>query len=164
MSGVNVIVISDTHGDIYGVQNVLDKHKTVVSHVIHLGDHSKDMARYMLEGNYDYTYHIVNGNTDLYSDIYEDRLIEINSKKIFITHGHMYNVKLDLQRLTYKAMEMGADACFFGHTHSQVLFKEEGIFFLNPGSPTHPRTANDKGYALVRISDEGNIVGKFIKS
>lgn len=76
--------------------------------------------------------HYVRGNCDLEGP--KHLLFQINSKKIWITHGDLENVKHTLDRLVYKAQELECDICLFGHTHQSACFIEEGILFLNPGS------------------------------
>jgi putative phosphoesterase len=67
-----------------------------------------------------------------------------------------------LDKLIYKAIELQVDACLFGHTHIPALFTHGGIIFLNPGSTVYPHTGTERGYGLLRISDEGEITGKLI--
>lgn len=44
----------------------------------------------------------------------------------------------------------------FGHTHIQCNEKKEGVRFINPGSPTHPR--DDEGPSCVVLTiDQGQI-------
>ena len=74
----------------------------------------------------------VKGNCDFAGD--NEKLIEINGKKIFITHGNIYNVKYNYMNLYYKALELKADIVLFGHTHKQIVFSENNILFLNPGA------------------------------
>jgi len=159
----NILVISDTHGNTGAIKNLLDNYQGMVAAVVHLGDYSRDMSRFTrgAEGGED-IYHIVSGNTDPLVEAYDERVIEVAGKKIFITHGHRYDVKTSLQRLIYKAQELQVDACLFGHTHDATTFTEQGIVFLNPGSPTYPAPEQDRGYGLLRITEEGTITGKLL--
>ena len=74
----------------------------------------------------------VKGNCDFSGD--KEKLVEINGKKIFITHGNLYNVKINYMNLYYKALELKADIVLFGHTHKQIVFSEDNILFINPGA------------------------------
>ena len=123
-------------------------------------NHCKNIA---IEANkYDYIFHAgdygaslntlkalkaiyVRGNCDI--EGLAERVLEIDGIKIFITHGNLYNVKMDYLRLIYKAMSVDAKICIFGHTHSQELFFENGICFINPGA------YKDNKYAEI-IDDE----------
>jgi len=155
MNDVNILVMSDTHGNRNAVKQLLDAYQKSIFAVIHLGDHSSDIIK-----NSNVAFHVTSGNTDPFVLSYAERVIDIAGKKIFITHGHKYDVKDGLDRLVYKAIELGVDACLFGHSHQPIVFKQDGILFLNPGSTTKPAMGSDKSYALMRISSEGKIKAK----
>lgn len=59
-------------------------------------------------------------------------LIIWNNKKIFITHGHIYNKDNPLP------LEKG-DILLYGHFHIPMIIEENNNFFLNPGSITLPK-------------------------
>lgn len=155
MNDTNILVMSDTHGDHSAVSQLLNTYLSAVTAVIHLGDHTNDIGPYAK--NADIDFHIVSGNTDPTVSAYIERVIEIAGKKIFITHGHMYDVKDGYERLIDKASKLGVDICLFGHSHKHVTFSHNGIVFLNPGSTTKPAVYHEKSYALLSISAEGEI-------
>ena len=161
MEGTNILVLSDTHGYIKAVTDLIDNYKNLVTHVIHLGDNSNDMIRFK-HTNPHLNFYDASGVNDPSSAQGIEQVIEIAGKKIFITHGHNYGVKTGLENIIYKAREIKVDACFFGHTHVQTSFTESGITFLNPGSPMFPAPDNPRGYALVRIAD-GEISVKLLE-
>lgn len=166
MSGANILVMSDTHGNAGVIKQLLENYQGMVAAVVHLGDYARDMARYARSDKDGNMYHIVSGNTDPLVTAYDERVIEVADKKIFITHGHRYIVKSGFDNLIYRALELEVDACLFGHTHAQVLFQHAGkdgdIIFMNPGSPTYPPPDAERGYGLLRITDEGIITGKLL--
>ena len=153
---MNYLIVSDTHGNTRILEQLLENYKSITNTVIHLGDHARDMSRFK---DNETVLYIVNGNTDPMIAEYDERVIELDGKRIFITHGHRYGVKSSYTDLIYKAEELDVQACLFGHSHVPVIFKEKGIFFMNPGSPTHPRPGDLPGYALMRIEDDGQING-----
>ena len=53
---------------------------------------------------------------------------------MFITHGHKYNVKMRLDSIYYKTLELDCNYLLFGHTHYPVCQNLNGIYVLNPGS------------------------------
>lgn len=162
MSDTTILAISDTHGSDKTIANLLRKYKNMVSDAIHLGDHARDMTRFADKYSGDIIFHVTNGNTDPQVPAYKERVIEISGKRIFITHGHLYDVKANTNRLVYKANELGVDACLFGHSHAPTLFTQDDIVFLNPGSPAHPREGTKKGYGLITISEDGTISGQLL--
>ena len=167
MEDQNILVISDTHGNSRLISTLLTNYLKVVTTVVHLGDHARDMVRFVRDKHVDddlnkIEFHVVNGNTDPLIDIYEERVIEVAGKSIFITHGHNYDVKSNLDRLIERAQELHVDACLFGHTHIPTLFTQNGILFLNPGSATYPHPDTEKGYGLLRISEGPDGTGPVI--
>ena len=160
MSDTTVLIMSDTHGNSMAIEQLLNDYKGRIATVVHLGDHVDDMLNFIHEDTI--TYHIVSGNTDSFLDIFDERVIELIGKRIFITHGHMYDVKEKLDNLIFKTLEMKVDACLFGHTHVPVLFSKNDTIFLNPGSLAYSSTNTERGYALLRISQEGVVTGNLL--
>jgi hypothetical protein len=110
----------------------------------------------------------VAGNCD-YSNVEPERILAFTPcadsdkgvvKKILLTHGHTFGVRISLDRLAYYAKEKGVDACFYGHTHIPIAIEHGGIFMLNPGSPSSPRGDSKASYAIVEVSPEGEITGR----
>jgi len=73
------------------------------------------------------------GNTDFKNEPL-NLSINVNGKKTVLTHGHKENVKNDLLKLYYLAVQYNAAQVFFGHTHSFLNIYYKDILFLNPGS------------------------------
>ena len=142
-------VISDTHGYIDGC---LEKLKQIdnLNIVIHLGDYVRDALKIENELGKKVIY--VKGNCDFSeNNVEEDKLIEIEGKKIFITHGHLYSVKSDINRIFYRGKELDADMILFGHSHASMIIESENILILNPGSPTIPRGGSKKSIGIIEI-------------
>jgi putative phosphoesterase len=47
----------------------------------------------------------------------------------------------------------GCAAVVYGHTHVPQLKRHEGVWIVNPGSPTERRSAPSHSMALLRVSD-----------
>ena len=55
--------------------------------------------------------------------------------KLYMTHGHLQNVKMGIGWLLRDAKKAGAQAALYGHTHVEYCHQEEdGLWVLNPGS------------------------------
>ena len=78
----------------------------------------------------------VRGNCDAYSrsDAEENLLFNADGVRIFMTHGHRYNVKLGYESLANAAHFSGAQLALFGHTHEALETYDDGLYILNPGS------------------------------
>ncbi|NLW22642.1 MAG: metallophosphoesterase [Tissierellia bacterium] len=134
---MRIFVVSDTHGRTKEFIDRVDRMEKA-DLIIHLGDYVEDGLK--IEKKTGIKTIIVRGNCDFLSPGYsEEEILNIEGKKIFITHGHKYNVKYRIDNLIYKGLEMEADMVLFGHTHVPVLHKESDIIIMNPGSPSVPR-------------------------
>lgn len=122
------LITSDVHGDAGRLLKVIDTHKGIHHH-LNAGDMCLNPAIYE-------TYQVitVKGNNDFGIDLPWFRLIDLEGKKILLTHGHMEHVKLGLERLKVKAKAMAAEIVIFGHTHQRYLMHEDNILFINPGA------------------------------
>jgi len=156
---MKIVVISDTHGY---VENCIKAINSIngIDLVIHLGDYTKDAEA--IKKALKITTINVKGNCDIYDlETPDDNIIEIEGKKIFLTHGDLYRVKQGLNSIYYKAKELNADVALFGHSHISTLIEYDGILFLNPGSPTLPRAGASKSIGLLYI-DQNNLKGEII--
>lgn len=151
---MRILVVSDTHGDVYNFLRVIRKH-TDAEVVIHCGDGADDLfdVKRMFT---DRMFISVRGNCDFCCDSPNVETITLEGKKLFITHGHIYNVKYDLLNLTLAGKEAGADLVLFGHTHIPTSVYEDGMYLLNPGS----LRGYDGSYALVDVSEKGILINK----
>jgi len=99
----------------------------------------------------------VYGNMD--QNEVEKRLPKINSVKVYkwkIGVIHNPGIFWGTKRMKTIAKRNNFDALIFGHTHRPSLKREEGILFVNPGSPTNPlpRFLTKPTVALLRITKE----------
>ncbi len=141
---------SDSHG--YAGQMLRAVEEEQPDAVIFLGDGEAEFEL-LRERFPEKTILGVRGNCDWGSPLPLLLRTEIAGKRIFATHGHQYNVKLDREylRLSYAAAEAGAELVLFGHTHRPFRDSRMGLELLNPGSiGTGPRLS----YGLVRIDGD----------
>lgn len=155
---MRIFVVSDTHGridDFLKAVRYLEK----PDFFIHLGDHVEDGIKIEKEMNVEAI--IVKGNCDYTREFPEEKVLNINGKKILITHGHKQNVKFDTSRLLYAAKEKDVDLVLFGHTHISLFTEKDGIMFMNPGSPSIPRLPYEKTFGILDV--EKKISGKIVE-
>ncbi|MBM7644744.1 putative phosphoesterase [Scopulibacillus daqui] len=147
---MKVLIASDSHGLTHELTNLVERYRDDVQLFIHCGDSelpgsSEEMT----------SFHAVKGNCDSPSSGYPDDLIKtVGGFKLFVTHGHLYNIKMSPVNLLYKAEETGADIVCFGHTHHAVTFQEGKKIFINPGSLRLPRGMNEKTYVICEINND----------
>ena len=141
---MKILVVSDTHHMISNAVNLINKLKP--DYVFHLGDVCDDCRQ--LEELFPSVIIVsVKGNNDYFDKTYPDeRFFELGGKKIFMCHGHKYNVKMSMLPITYKAKELGADIVLYGHTHRAFLDNTDEMIILNPGSVG--------SYAIIDITED----------
>lgn len=149
---MRIVVLSDTHQSRSVIEKVIAKHPEADG-FIHLGDGVKEFLA--VQKLYpDHHYRQVTGNCDFSPALPGEDYWFADGKKIFFTHGHLYAVKAGLDKLKHKAKEAGADIVLFGHTHTAHNEYDGGIYYLNPGSLTHPR-GGEATYAVLDIGAHG---------
>ncbi|MGM7702221.1 metallophosphoesterase family protein [Pseudalkalibacillus sp. Hm43] len=156
---MNVLVVSDSHGLSKELKEIQELHKNQVDVMIHCGDSE-------LESDHEHLrhFHNVQGNMDLgHDDFPNEILVEEQGFRLFVTHGHLYNVKMSYMNLAYKAEEYDADLAFFGHSHVAESFEKNGTVFVNPGSIRLPRGRREKTYAICECKDRSHIKVRFFE-
>ena len=144
---MRIIVFSDSHRDIERCLDVINR-IVGIDMIIHAGDHAAD-AEKISHLFPDIPVHFVSGNCD-FSDAPKELVFTVPGKKIFLTHGHLYNVKNDLgfSSLLKHTQTLGCDCAVFGHTHEGFCDVKNGITLLNPGSIRYGRT-----FGVIEITD-----------
>lgn len=142
-----VAVVSDTHGVVEYMEKVRQQIKNA-DVLLHLGDNISDLE--YLKVGFSGIIYGVKGNCDFGKGMPDDLLIELEGKKIFMTHGDKYRVKSNIQTLYYSALEKNADVALYGHTHIPFYIEVEGVSILNPGSPSLPRI-KERTIAFIEI-------------
>ncbi|OCA92369.1 metallophosphoesterase family protein [Pseudobacillus wudalianchiensis] len=153
---MKVLVVSDSHGWSEILTELKQRYEGEVDVLIHCGDSELSADNPAIEG-----YVAVRGNCDTEEEFPYDIVEGVKGKRIFITHGHRYNVKMSLMKLTYKAQENGSDFVFFGHSHLLGAEKINDAIFLNPGSIAMPRGRREKTYALVEADEQQAVIRFF---
>ena len=124
------VILSDSHGK----KSAVDKIAHLFAendYIVHLGDGSIDMRQtvsaypektYVLRGNCDFSYGA------------EECVIEAEGVSVLCCHGHRYGVKGSLDRLAYRAKELGCEVALYGHTHRARIDELGGVLLVNPGA------------------------------
>ena len=153
---MRILVLSDIHGDFQMMKRALDSQPTAEA-VIFCGDGAAQFE-YLRETLTDKTVIGVRGNCDWSSDLPPVEVVELGGKRIFITHGHLYNVKFTMNQVFYAAREEKADILLFGHTHQALTDYLDGMYMMNPGS-CHGYGAT---YGYIDITDKGDVVTNIV--
>ena len=148
---LRIVVASDSHGNVANLCKIMDKHADAQAFFF-LGDGEQDINE-VLERYPERIIYRVCGNCDFYSGADSTGLVTLGGKRIFYTHGHIYNVKYRTDELLYAAHGWEADVVLYGHTHNPLAEYTEGLYVVNPGSCSGrsvPAT-----YAVIDITQAG---------
>lgn len=143
-------IMSDSHGDHIAIEEAV-KLAGKVGLWLHAGDCRED-ARYLqliaqtkVVG--------VNGNCDWYgADAEDEALIEAEGHRIFLTHGHLYDVRQGTGLLAKTASANHADIAVYGHTHVADIVPG-ALYILNPGSVSRPRDEARPSFILMDLME-----------
>lgn len=79
------------------------------------------------------------------------KVIAIGKFTVGLIHG---KYKLDVQQEMIRKEFDKVDLIVYGHSHHPYWGATEGIYFLNPGSPTDKRYAPYNSVAILEVEDE----------
>ena len=96
----------------------------------------------------------VRGNCDFSGENPETRVVTAGNVRIFMAHGHDLGVRGTREVLVRLARENGCRIALYGHTHKGDTHYEEGIYVMNPGSPSQPRDGR-ASYGIIDLTDAG---------
>jgi putative phosphoesterase len=175
---MKIFFMSDIHGSLYYLEMALQRYKEEKANFIAiLGDALYHGPRNPLPKEYNpqpvasllnkYKDKIIaiRGNCDSevdqmlieYPMMADYSIILYNDRRLFLTHGHIYN-ESNLPNLSEN------DVLIMGHTHIPVAKKYNNIYILNPGSITLPKENNPNSYAILednlfQVKDlQGNVL------
>jgi putative phosphoesterase len=79
------------------------------------------------------------------------KIIPLAQYRAGLIHG---KYKIDVQREMIRKEFDDVDLIVYGHSHTPFWGKVNGVYFLNPGSPTDKRHAPYNSVALLEVGDE----------
>lgn len=155
---MKLLIISDTHGNITTLKNILNKKK--YDYVIHAGDYCIDYLEIKK-----YTNYVVAGNNDIEGE--REIFFEIDGIKFVLLHGEQFDSLFSPERRYIKMVEFyknkDIDVIVSGHTHIECIELIQGILCVNPGSLHLPRNFNHKKTYIEMYIENNKIVNCEIK-
>lgn len=146
---MQIVVMSDSHGDFFAVQELVKRYKDD-SVFIHLGDGLNELSE-IIDLYPDVKVFSVSGNCDFVSGKALFSTLQCEEVRIFYTHGHVYGVKYATDKLLRAAQAANAQVALFGHTHQPLNHMESGVLLVNPGSLGQPRGGRRPSYAVLEV-------------
>lgn len=175
---MKLFFISDIHGSLFYLKKAVDEFEKInADYLIILGDELYHGARNPLPLEYNpkevaellnkYKDKIIaiRGNCDSevdemvldYPMMSTYSILLHNNKRLFLTHGHIYNEN-NMPKLS------DGDVFIYGHTHIPKAEKIGSITVINPGSITLPKENNPNSYGVLEnnhfktLDFEGNLL------
>lgn len=143
---IKIVVLSDSHCNKQGItklKQIMDE----ADYIITLGDMLGDYTT--LVKDYKSKLIAVKGNCDNHY-LPDERIIDIEGVKLFVTHGHKYQVKSTYDNLLSKARQLQANVVLYGHTHVAAIDNRDEIMLVNPGTMW---AGNGSSYCYLIISN-----------
>ena len=143
----SIAVISDSHGRLRNL-SLFRSRIGQPDALWHLGDCAEDAP--LLAQRMNCGYVSVRGNCDPFSDAPLKQIIDWHHRRFLLLHGHTVSGRLNL---LYLAKEQRCDAVLFGHSHVPSAECVDGIWMINPGSLSRPRSSEGPSMALLTLDD-----------
>ena len=165
---MRIVAVSDTHHNTALLRQSVRQAIAdgPIDAFIHCGDGVRDLFYVetdLLSANPQIRICAVRGNCDLSSAKFPvSELIVLGGVRIFVTHGHVQQVKHGLGKLAKAARELKAGLAFFGHTHRAAVTQKHGVVLINPGSLASWSVTNT-AYLEVTIDENKDIREKYVK-
>ena len=154
-----VILIGDTHLPRFGrvLPAPLVSWLGSADRILHVGDHTDPLVLDLLEAFAPTD--AVAGNNDppeLHERLGVIRVAAVENIRIGLTHGHagVGRTTPDRAIRTFAGAAPPVQAIAFGHSHIPVLEHRNGVWLLNPGSPTDRR--RQPTFSFLRLEIEGS--------
>lgn len=162
MNNSKYIFASDIHGSRYYCEKLLEKAAELgAARIVLLGDilyhgprndlprdYSPKAVAELLNGVKERLI-CVRGNCDAEVDqlllqfpiLGEQGVMELGEQRLYLTHGHHYNIDTPLPMCS-------GDIMLYGHTHIPLDETRDGFRFLNPGSVSLPKNGTAHSFIL----------------
>jgi putative phosphoesterase len=153
---VRVILLGDTHLPRFGrrLPRALEEGLADADLILHAGDITEPFVLDLL-GTHAPTVAVAGNNDppELVERLGLTRVVEVEGIRIGLTHGHAWPGRTTAERArrTFADADPPVDAIAFGHSHQPMVERVDGVWMLNPGSPTDRRRQPRCSYLRVEV-------------
>jgi len=149
---MKILVLSDSHSNIKLMVDVFNKENPDM--IFHLGDYIKD-AITLQQYTKDVAVEFVKGNNDYRYSYEKEKIMRVDNKRIFFTHGHYYHVKRGPSEVKKKGKLLSSDITLYGHTHIPYLKYEDNMWLMNPGTINYAIYKGEyPSYGIIEINND----------
>lgn len=145
---MKVVVFSDAHGCKIIIERIISFNPDA-NYFISLGDSELPLDFLM-----DLDIIAIKGNYPWDAGFGYESVLEIEGKKLFLTHGHKYGVHKSLMKLLNHTLSNEYDIALYGHTHVARVDKVNDLLMMNPGSIKSPRSKMVPSYLILNITKD----------
>ncbi|PLX87355.1 MAG: YfcE family phosphodiesterase [Desulfuromonas sp.] len=160
---VRLGILSDTHlscsEDVVALTDALLAGPFAdVSAILHAGDM---VSPFMIDSFAPVPCYAVQGNMDqATSGVPQKRILGFEGHRIGLVHG--WGPRAGLEKRVVEAFaDERIDCLVYGHSHSPVCHRQDGLLIFNPGSPVDRRSAPSHTVGILEVSSVG-IQGEII--
>jgi putative phosphoesterase len=153
-----LVIVGDTHLPRFGraLPAALSEALADADRILHVGDHTDPFVLDLLEAFAPTD--AVAGNNDppeLLRRLGTTRVATVERIRIGMTHGHLGAGRTTPDRAfrAFATSDPRVDAIAFGHSHQPMIQRRDGIWMLNPGSPTDRR--RQPSFSFLRVEVDG---------
>lgn len=148
-------IVSDSHQSPFWMERFIERaNRERYDAVFHLGDGEGETKQ--MKKKLHMPLLAVAGNCDTFMKLPGELVTDFEGVRIFAAHGHKYDVKWELDTLSYRAEELGAKVALYGHTHTPAAEYWGGVLMVNPGALMRGRYAElfiEGGKAVPYLKD-----------
>jgi uncharacterized protein len=156
-----VVLVGDTHLPRFGraLPAPLVEGLATADVVLHAGDLVEDFVLELLaEHAPGAELKAVAGNNDppaLGDRLGHARVVEVEGVRLGLTHGHLGRGRTTPERArsVFADADPPVHAVAFGHSHIPLVEQRDGVWLLNPGSPTDRRRQPAFSYVELTVTD-----------
>jgi uncharacterized protein len=153
-----LLIVGDTHLPRFGRALPVPVIEALAEadRILHVGDHTEPFVLDLLEA-FAPTDAIAGNNDDpeLVRRLGTSLVVTVEGLRIGMTHGHLGPGRTTPDRAfhTFASRDPRPDAIAFGHSHQPMIERRDGIWLLNPGSPTDRR--RQPSFSVLRVEVDG---------
>ena len=144
---MRILVLSDSHRHITNLVEAISNEPTAeIIYFLGDGTYEMDEVREIFKEK---MFIVVRGNCDFMDTVPLCDIRNVDTCKIYASHGATENVKLSYIGIKRAAKEQMCNIALFGHTHQKYYSFEDGLHLFNPGS------IKEGSYGVIDIMENG---------
>ena len=144
---MRILVLSDSHRHIANLVEAISNEPTAeIIYFLGDGTYEMDEVREIFKEK---MFVVVRGNCDFMDTVPLCDIRNVDTCKIYASHGATENVKLSYIGIKRAAKEQMCNIALFGHTHEKYYSYEDGLHLFNPGS------IKEGSYGVIDIMENG---------